>query len=31
MSPDFYYIVNDYGTYDIYYQGEHIETADSLK
>ena len=31
MSPDFYYIVNDTGTYDIYYQGKHIETADSLK
>ncbi|MDE5700157.1 MAG: M56 family metallopeptidase [Lachnospiraceae bacterium] len=31
MSPEFYYIVNDSGTYDIYYQGKHIETADSLK
>ena len=31
MSPEFFYIVNDTGTYDIYYQGKHIETTDSLK
>ena len=31
MSPDFYYILDDSGIYNIYYQGEFIETADSLK
>ncbi len=31
MSPDFYYILDESGIYNIYYQNELIETTDSLK
>lgn len=31
MSPDFYYILDEYGAYNIYFQDELIETTDSLK
>lgn len=31
MSPDFYYILDEFGTYNIYFHDELIETTDSLK